>query len=81
MPSPLSFSGLTTFQPRWVSQLKSRADSDSDAIGVALVVSASPYGLAGPIGSACESTSTTVLVRPSMSMSSRATRKCWWYGA
>ena len=45
------------------------------------VVSASPYGLSGPIGGATESTSSTVFAAPSMSRSSLATMKCWWNGA
>ena len=81
MPCRFFLVAFITFQARWVSHLKSRADSLSEAIVVAWVVSARPYGFSGEIGGATESTSTTVLSSPSMSRSSLATRKCWWNGA
>src|SRR4029079_3856813 len=70
-----------TFHDRWVAQLKSRAASASERTGVAVVVTASPYGFSAEIGTAPESTSITELASPSTSRSSRATRKCWWNGA
>ncbi len=81
MPNALVLLGLTTFQPRCFSKLKSRADCDSDSMTVDSVTTSSPYGLSGPTGSARESLSTTLLDWPSTSRSSRATRKCWWNGA
>ena len=76
-----SLFGLVTFQARWVSQQKSCLPSSSVRSGMLRWVSASPYGLSAPIGSCAVSLITTVLSGPSISMSSRATMKCWWIGA
>ena len=47
MPCRFFLVAFITFQARWVSHLKSRADSLSEAIVVAWVVSARPYGFSG----------------------------------
>src|SRR6266850_2068172 len=80
VPIPLTTLVLTTFQARCVAKLTSCLAWLSVYSGWFQVTSDNPYGLSGPIGSACDSVMNTVLSVPSMSMSSRATTKCWWNG-
>ena len=80
-PNRLMWSALSIRQYRLAEELASRRAANSLSSTVSRAANAVPCGLSGPGGSASVFTSTTELALPSMAMSSRTQKMCWWIGA